>query len=98
MIGALAPQSDVDHTLRNELRGLRADVYTFLSMHGYALHAREGVKASENIEDKCEDFHQPQEHEAQPPSRLLSVPWCSSYPQCCSHHQLHDPLDHSNGN
>ena len=65
MIGALAPQSDVDHTLRNELRGRRADVYTFLSMHGYALLAREGVKASENIEDQCEDFHQPQEHEAQ---------------------------------
>ena len=52
VIDALAPQSDVDHTLRDELRGLRADVYTFLS-YGYALHAREGVKASENIKDQC---------------------------------------------
>ena len=64
VIDALAPQSDVDHTLRDELRGLRADVYTFLS-YGYALHAREGVKASGNIEDQSEDIHQPQEHEAQ---------------------------------
>ena len=64
VINALAPPSDVDHTLRDELRGLRADVYTFLS-YGYASHAREGVKASEDTKDQCEDFHQPQEYEAQ---------------------------------
>ena len=64
VIDALTPQSDVDHTLRNVLRGLCADVYTFLS-YGFPLHAREGLKASENIEDQCENFHQPQEHEAQ---------------------------------
>ena len=52
VINALAPPSDVDHTLRDELRGLRADVCTFLS-YGYALHAREGVKASENTKDQC---------------------------------------------
>ena len=64
VINALAPQSDVDHTLCDELRGLCADVHAFLS-YGYALHAREGVKASENTKDQCEDFHQPQEYEAQ---------------------------------
>ena len=64
LIDALAPQSDVDHTLQDDLRGLRADVYTFLN-YGYALHAREGVKASEDTDDQCEDFYQPQEHEAQ---------------------------------
>ena len=31
LIDILAPLSDVDHTLRNELRGLCTDVYTFLS-------------------------------------------------------------------
>ena len=64
LIDILAPLSDVDHTLRNELRGLRTDVYTFLS-YGYALHAREGVKASEDTEDQCDYSHQPQEHEVQ---------------------------------
>eukprot|EP00731_Ephydatia_muelleri_P038484 Em0778g1a len=49
LIDVLAPPSDVDHTLRDELRGLRTDVYTFLS-YGYALHAREGVKASEDTQ------------------------------------------------
>eukprot|EP00731_Ephydatia_muelleri_P002645 Em0001g2645a len=60
VIDALAPPSDIDQTLRNELCGLRKDVYTFLS-YGYALHAREGVKSSE-IHDNME--HQSQEHEA----------------------------------
>ena len=64
LIDILAPLSDVDHNLRNELRGLRTDVYTFLS-YGYALHAREGVKASEDTEDQCDYSHQPQEHEVQ---------------------------------
>ena len=35
VIDALAPLYDVDHTLRNELCGLRSDAYTFLS-YGYA--------------------------------------------------------------
>ena len=60
VIDTLAPPSDIDQTLRNELCGLRKDVYTFLS-YGYALHAREGVKSSE-IHDNME--HQSQEHEA----------------------------------
>ena len=64
LIDVLAPLSDVDHTLRNELRGLRTDVYTFLS-YRYALHAREGVKASEDTEDQCDYSHQPQEHKVQ---------------------------------
>ena len=64
VIDALAPQSDVDHTLRDEQRGLHADEYTFLS-YSYALHAMEGVKASENIKDQCDGFHKHQEHEAQ---------------------------------
>ena len=64
LIDVLAPPSDVDHTLRDELRGLRTDVYTFLS-YGYALHAREGVKASEDTEDQGDYSHQPQEHEVQ---------------------------------
>ena len=64
LIDILAPLSDVDHTLRNELRGLHTDVYTFLS-YGYALHAREGVRASEDTEDQCDYSHQPQEHEVQ---------------------------------
>jgi hypothetical protein len=51
VIDALAPQSDVDHTLRDELHGLLAVMHTFLS-YSHALHAREGVKASENIEDQ----------------------------------------------
>ena len=43
--------ADVDCTLRDELHGLCADVY--------ALHAREGVKVSEDTEDQCDDSHQP---------------------------------------
>eukprot|EP00731_Ephydatia_muelleri_P032444 Em0023g951a len=31
----------------------------------YALHAREGVKASEDTEDQCDYSHQPQEHKVQ---------------------------------
>ena len=31
IIDVLAPFSDLDHTLRDELCGLRTDVYTFLS-------------------------------------------------------------------
>eukprot|EP00731_Ephydatia_muelleri_P000515 Em0001g515a len=54
----------LNHTLRDQHRGLRADVYTFLS-YGYVLHVREGVKASESTKDQCLDLHQPQEHEAQ---------------------------------
>ena len=64
VIDTLAPLSDVDHTLRDELRGLSTDVYTFLS-YGYALHAREGVKASEDTDGECDNSHQPQEHEVQ---------------------------------
>lgn len=45
MIDTLAPQSDIDHTLLDELCGLCADVYSFLS-YGYALHARDSVKMS----------------------------------------------------
>eukprot|EP00731_Ephydatia_muelleri_P001679 Em0001g1679a len=38
-------QEDIDHTLLDELCGLCADVYSFLS-YGYALHARDSVKMS----------------------------------------------------
>ena len=64
VIEALVPQSDVDHTLHDKLHGLHADVYTFLR-YGYAVHTREGIKASKSINDLCEDFHQPPENEAQ---------------------------------
>ncbi|KAL5517271.1 hypothetical protein EMCRGX_G002784 [Ephydatia muelleri] len=73
LIDVLAPPSDVDHTLRDELRGLRTDVYTFLS-YGYALHAREGVKASEDTEDQGDYSHQPQEHECQELEELVLQP------------------------
>ena len=43
IIDVLAPLSDLDHTLHDELRGLCSHVYTFLS-YGYAVHAREGVR------------------------------------------------------
>ena len=43
IIDVLAPLSDVDHILCDELHGLCSDVYTFLS-YGYAVHVREGVK------------------------------------------------------
>ena len=38
IIDVLAPLSDLDHTLRDELCDLRSHVYTFLS-YGYAVHA-----------------------------------------------------------
>ncbi|KAL5509298.1 hypothetical protein EMCRGX_G004639 [Ephydatia muelleri] len=60
VIDVLAPLSDVDHTLCNELHGLRSDAYTFLS-YGYAVHVRKGVKASEETGVQS---HQPQENEA----------------------------------
>eukprot|EP00731_Ephydatia_muelleri_P022919 Em0015g502a len=59
LINILAPLSDVDHTLRDELHGLRTNAYDFLS-YGYSLHAREGVAASDGTEANS---HQPQEHE-----------------------------------
>ena len=60
VIDVLAPLSDVDHTLRVELLGLRSDVFTFLS-YGFAVHVRSGVKASE---DTVVQSQKPQEHEA----------------------------------
>ena len=61
VIDVLAPlHSDVNHTLRNELRGLHSDTYTFLS-YGYAVHVRKGVKGSE---ETGVHSNQPQEHEA----------------------------------
>ena len=60
LINILAPLSDVDHTLRDELHSLRTNAYDFLS-YGYSLHAREGVAASDGTEAHS---HQPQEHEA----------------------------------
>ena len=61
VIDALAPLSEIDHALRNELCGLRTDVYSFLS-YGYAVHAKLGVEASDDTQDH---FLQPQEHDAQ---------------------------------
>ena len=61
IIDVIAPLSDLDHTLRDELCGLRSHVYMFLS-YGYAVHAREGVRVAE---DREEHSHLPQEHEAQ---------------------------------
>ena len=59
LINILPPLSDVDHTLRDELHGLRTNAYNFLR-YGYTLHAREGVAASDGTEAHS---HQPQEHE-----------------------------------
>ncbi|KAL5484240.1 hypothetical protein EMCRGX_G020702 [Ephydatia muelleri] len=59
LIDILAPLSDVDHTLRDELHVLRTNAYDFLS-YGYSLNAREGVAASDGTEAHS---HQPQEHE-----------------------------------
>ena len=61
IIDVIAPLSDLDHTLRDELCGLRSHAYTFLS-YGYAVHAKEGVKAMEHTE---EHSYQPQELEDQ---------------------------------
>ncbi|KAL5486772.1 hypothetical protein EMCRGX_G019295 [Ephydatia muelleri] len=63
VIDLLAPLSDLDHTLRDELRLLRTDVYTFLS-YGYAVHVKEGVKASDEHAGHCH-IHVPQVHENQ---------------------------------
>lgn len=76
VIDVLAPLSDVDHTLRNELRGLRSDAYTFLS-YGYAVHVRKGVKASE---ETGVHNHQPQEHEAQQFSAYQELEELNSLP------------------
>ena len=62
VIDVLAPESDVGHTLHDELHGLRVDVYTFLS-YGYVLHIREGIKASESTKDLCEDWGEGSEYE-----------------------------------
>ena len=61
IIDVIPPLSDLDHTLRDELRGLRSHVYTFLS-YGYAVHAKEGVKAMKHTE---EHSYQPQKHDDQ---------------------------------
>ena len=60
IIDVVAPLSDLDHILRDELLGLRSHVYTFLS-YGYAAHAREGVRAAKDTDDHS---HITQEHEA----------------------------------
>ena len=60
VIDVLAPLSDIDHTLRDELLCLRSDVFTFLS-YGFAVHVKSGVQASDDtVVQSCE----PQEHEA----------------------------------
>ena len=61
IIDVLAPFSDLDHTLPDELSGFHTDVYTFLS-YRYAVHVREGVKASDNCAGHCRI---PQVHEDQ---------------------------------
>ena len=48
----LASLSDVDHILRDELYGVRTNMYTFLS-YGYAMHVREGVKVPEDHAEHC---------------------------------------------
>ncbi|KAL5496895.1 hypothetical protein EMCRGX_G013267 [Ephydatia muelleri] len=58
VIDALAPPSDIDQTLRNELCGLHKDVYTFLS-YGYALHAREGANGSVVDQSNSATTHSP---------------------------------------
>ena len=62
IIDVITPLSDIDHTLRNDLRHLRSSVFTFLS-YGYAVHARKGVKASS--EEIAQHTHQVQDHEAE---------------------------------
>ena len=57
----LAPLSEIDHALRNELCGLHTNVSNFIS-YGYAVHAKLGVKASDDTQDH---FLQPHEHDAQ---------------------------------
>ena len=63
VIDALAPLSEIDHALHNELCGLRNNVHTFLG-YGYAMHVKMGVKASGATEHHS--FQpQEQEHDAQ---------------------------------
>ena len=76
VVDVLAPLSDVDPTLRNELRGMRSDACTFLS-YGYAVHVRKGVKASE---EAGVHNHQPQEHEAQQFSAYQELEELNSVP------------------
>eukprot|EP00731_Ephydatia_muelleri_P021809 Em0014g400a len=61
IIDVLAPLSNVDHILHDELYGLHSDVYTFLS-YGYAVHVRDGVKVPEDHAEQC---HLPHEQEDQ---------------------------------
>ena len=64
VIDALAPLSEIDHALHNELCGLRNNVHTTFLGYGYAMHVRMGVKASGATEHHC--FQpQEQEHDAQ---------------------------------
>ena len=60
VIEVLAPLSDIDHTLRDELLCLRSDMFTFLS-YGFAVHVKSGVQASD---DTVVQSREPQEHEA----------------------------------
>ena len=60
VIDVLAPLSDIDHTLRDELLCLRSDVFTFLS-YGFAVHVKSGVQA---YDDTVVQSREPQEHEA----------------------------------
>ena len=60
VIDVLAPLSDIDHTLRDELLCLRSDVFAFLS-YGFAVHVKSGVQASN---DTVVQSREPQEHEA----------------------------------
>ena len=61
IIDVLAPLSNVDHILHDELCGLHSDVYIFLS-YGYAVHVRDSVKVPEDHAEQC---RLPQEHEDQ---------------------------------
>ena len=60
VIDVLAPLSDIDHTLRDELLCLRSDVFTFLS-YGFAVHVKSGVQA---FDDTVVQSREPQEQEA----------------------------------
>ena len=60
VIDVLAPLSDIDHTLRDELLCLCSDMFTFLS-YGFAVHVKSGVQASN---DTVVQSREPQEHEA----------------------------------
>ena len=66
-------------------------MYTFLS-YGYALHAREGIKTSESTKDLCEDFHQPQEHEAQQFRAYQELEELVSQPEKWDEPEIKEPL------